>query len=504
MRTRLLLVLAVLGTIVVTAFAVPLALSTAEARTREFVASRQADLQRFVGLADDYVRTGSLGLLQEEMHAYHELYAEGVVVVSTRGIDSYSVGASAEDGHVAEAVNSVLRNQRPSTPDIITPWSTSDVVVAQSVGTGTQVNGAVVIVASTEQARADIGARWLMIGLGMMTALALFGVLAVSISRWVLRPLDHLSHRIKMLVDTLPFSPPSVNGGPTSSDADDKTGPPELRALSRSFDTMASAVEHSAEAQRRLIADTAHQLRNPLAALQLRLDTLEPLIPPKGQPGFHRALNESLRLQHLLHDLLALSSAELPRTAASRTDRRCLPSLVAADRVDFWMETAQRAGVTLVTPEVDTCCWAATTAEDLQQILDVLLDNVCKYAGRGATASLQIHNHDDPLLPTSTVTIEMADNGNGVPAEDLARLTDRFFRSTARTVDHDTSAPGTGLGLAIVDALVKANGGRLSLAETPGDGLTIRVVLPQAPGPAEEIHEPPTGTPEHGRQVQQS
>ncbi len=69
MRARLLLGLAVLGAIVVTAFAVPLALSTAEARTREIVADRQADLQRFAGLADDYVGTGAPGLLQDEMDA---------------------------------------------------------------------------------------------------------------------------------------------------------------------------------------------------------------------------------------------------------------------------------------------------------------------------------------------------------------------------------------------------------------------------------------------------
>ena len=105
MRTRLLLVLAVLGAIVVTAFAVPLALSTAEARTQELMASRQADVQRFAGLADDYVRTGSQGLVQEEMDAYHELYAEGVAVVSTRGIGSYSAGVTPDDPQVADAVD---------------------------------------------------------------------------------------------------------------------------------------------------------------------------------------------------------------------------------------------------------------------------------------------------------------------------------------------------------------------------------------------------------------
>lgn len=503
MRTRLLLVLAVLGTVVVTGFAVPLASSTAEARTRELVAVRQADLQRFAGLAEDYVRTGSPGLLQEEMDAYHELYAEDVAVVSTRGIRPYATVTAPEDHRVTEAVDSVLRNQRVATPDVLTPWGTSSMVLAQSVGTGTQVNGAVVIVASTEQARADIAVRWLLIALGMVTALGLFGVLAVSVSRWVLRPLDRLSHRLRALADALPFTPPpnSATSAPNAGQA--ATGPPELRALSQSFTTMASAVEHSAEAQRRLIADTAHQLRNPLAALQLRLDTLGPLLPPRGQAGFSRAQSESQRLQDLLHDLLALSSAELPRDS-SGTARHCVPALVAADRVDFWFDTAQRAGVTLAAPDLDTCSWAAVTAEDLQQVLDVLLDNACKYAGRGATAAVRIRRHDDGLLPSPVITIEVSDDGAGVPAEDLARLTDRFFRSTAPDADHRTSSPGTGLGLAIVDALVKASGGRLTLAATPGGGLTARVVLPRAPGPADEPTEPSAGTAEHSRRADRS
>lgn len=507
MRARLLLVLAVLGAIVVTAFAVPLALSTAEARTRELVADRQADLQRFAGLADDYVRTGAPGLLQDEMDAYHDLYGEGLAVVSTRGISSYSVGVAPEDPHVAGAVNSVLRNQRSATPEVLAPWGTSDVVLAQSVGTGTQVNGAVVIVASTERARADIGVRWLLIGLGMVTALALFGLLAVSVSRWVLRPLDRLSHRIRTLAETLPpTSPPSPpdGGDPAPAEEADGTGPPELRALFRSFSTMASAVEHSAEAQRRLIADTAHQLRNPLAALQLRLDTLEPLIPPRGRTGYGRALSESLRLQHLLRDLLALSSAEVPRDSSPGTERRCLPSLVAADRVDFWSGMARRAGVDLVAPDVHARSWAAISGEDLQQIMDVLLDNVCKYAGRGATAVVRIQHHDDPVRHPPPVTVEVADDGTGVPAEDLAQLTDRFFRSTSRSADHDAPSSGTGLGLAIVDALVKANGGRLLLAGTPGGGLTARILLPPAPAPAEDTAEPSTGTTAHSGGTERS
>ena len=80
----------------------------------------------------------------------------------------------------------------------------------------------------------------------------------------------------------------------------------------------------------------------------------------------------------------------------------------------------------------------------------------------------------------------------------------RFFRSTMRTADHRTFPSGTGLGLAIVDALVKANSGQLSLAGTPGGGLTVGVTLPRAPDPTEGATEPRAGTAEAGTRIEQS
>jgi signal transduction histidine kinase len=472
LRTRLLLVLAVLGAVVVTAFAFPLAASMADARTREFVLSRDADLQRFADLADGYARTGSPGLLLEEAGAYHGLYGEAVAIVSTRGAAPYAVGTSLDDPAVSAAIGRALRNERSSGVELLTPWSPGTVVFAKPIGTGAQVNGAVVIVASTESTRSDILLGWAVIGVGFLAAVIGFGALALWVSRWVLRPLEEVSTRMQRLTKSLPFAAMG-SGTPGSASAGGRTGPPELRELSAAFETMDGAVHTSAEAQRRLVADTAHQLRNPLAALQLRLDTLGPRVMDDGRKSHERAMGEAIRLEEILDDLLALSVAEAPRTGGDGEDT-CVPHLVAVERADFWHETAAESGIDFDVQDDPAGLEATISTGDLEQILDVLFDNICKYAGPGTTAQISTGRSNSPEAGPRTV-VTVSDDGAGVAAGDLELITRRFYRGSSRgeTPGAGGHPTGTGLGLSIVEALVDSNGGELLIRETPGGGLTV-------------------------------
>ncbi|MEN8585291.1 HAMP domain-containing sensor histidine kinase [Burkholderia sp. RS01] len=474
MRTRLLLVLAVLGAVVVTAFAVPLAASMAEARTREFVLSRDADLQRFADLADGYARNGSPGLLLEEVGAYHGLYGEAVAVVSTRGAAPQSVGTSLDDPAVSAAIGRALRNERSSGVELLTPWSPGTVVFAKPIGTGAQVNGAVVIVASTESTRNDILQGWAVIGVGFLAAVIGFGILAMSVSRWVLRPLEEVSTRMQLLTKSLPFLA-TGSGTPGTASAAGRTGPPELRALSAAFETMDNAVHTSADAQRRLVADTAHQLRNPLAALQLRLDTLGPRVMDDGKKSYQRAMGEAIRLEEILDDLLALSVAEAPRTKGVGEDT-CIPQLVAVERADFWHDTAVGAGIEFDVQDDPAELEATISTGDLEQILDILFDNICKYAGPGTTAQISTGRGGSPEAGWRTV-VTVSDDGAGVTHGELELVTRRFYRgSPPGEPSRDGGRPtGTGLGLSIVEALVESNGGELLIRDTPGGGLTVQL-----------------------------
>jgi signal transduction histidine kinase len=471
LRSRLLLVLAILGAVVVAAFAFPLASSLADARTREFVLSRDADLQRFADLADSYARNGKPGLFFEEAGAYHSLYGEALAVVSTRGAAPRAVGTTLADPAVSAAIGRALRNERSSAVELLAPWSPGTTVFAKPIGTGAQVNGAVVIVASTASARKDILQAWIIITAGSLAAVVGFGILALSVSKWVLRPLEEVSTRMQRLTRSLPFVALG-SGTKDAPSAAGRTGPPELRALSAAFETMDSAVHTSADAQRRLVADTAHQLRNPLAALQLRLDTLGPLVIEDGKKSHERALGEAIRLEEILDDLLALSVAEVPRTKGAG-ENTCVPYLVAVERADYWHDTAAESGPGFHVDEDPDGLEAQIDAGDLEQIFDVLFDNACKYAGPGTTVRISVGMGPGRSPESSHRTVvTVSDDGAGVASGELQLITRRFYRGTSRG-GTPAGTTGTGLGLSIVEALVESNGGELVISETPGGGLTV-------------------------------
>lgn len=489
MRNRLMLVLAVLTALAVTGFGFPLAASIADARTQQFVLSRDSDLQRFVGLASGYVTTGSPGSLFEEMRIYHELYGDKLAVVSTKGMPAHGEGISPDAPAISDSVSRALRNQAAADLGALTPWGPDQVVFAKPVGTDGQLDGAVLIVSSTSAAKADISQQWLYILLGMIAALVAFGILAAGVSRWVLRPLELLSRRLRHLTASLPFGA-TASDRVTSPDAEPvRQGPPELRALSQSFEQMAAAVERSSLSQRRLVADAAHQLRNPLAALQLRLDFLEPHVAPAGHNNYERAAAESLRFTAILDDLLALATAEAPLEGGEKQRARCVPSLVAADRTEFWQRAAAGRGVALTfdggTAGADAApaapeTAAAITESALGQVLDVLIDNACKYSGARAQVDVSCVNRPASDGSGGSVAVTVTDNGPGVSDDQRARLTERFYRGAATADRSGSGRPGTGLGLAIADALLASFGGSLEFSATPGGGLTAVVHLPAA------------------------
>jgi signal transduction histidine kinase len=497
MRARLLIVLTTLGALTVIAFSIPLMLAQAESRTREFLLTRDADLQRFASLADSYVTGGPPGSLFDELQVYRDLYGEPIAVVSTRGVNPFTVDLDLADPGVADAITRALRNQQDTPVDRLTPFAADRVVLAKTTGTDAHINGAVVVAASTAAARSDITRSWVLVAIGVIASLLAVVAFVFAVSSWVLRPLGRLTGELTDLADGLPFRPApteDLTAPPPSG------GPPELRSLSRTFDRMARTVRGSVQSQRQLIADTAHQLRNPLAALQLRLDALDGLVAPPAQTGYQQALAESERLAEILDDLLALSTAEAAQSADRAAAQTCLASSVIAERVEFWSRPAEAAGIGLLGPAIDDGAGRgdepllAMGRVELGQILDVLLDNACKYAGAGATITVRQRAtvappagsgpESGPVGGPGRVDIAVVDTGRGVPPGEIAKLTTRFYRGTSSAGPDGTRSRGTGLGLAIVDALSTTSGATLTVEPTPGGGLTVHLGVPIVTSPA--------------------
>ncbi|MDQ0776109.1 signal transduction histidine kinase [Streptomyces aurantiacus] len=463
MRTRVQAALLLFVVIAVAAFAVPLLLFTASDRTQQLVLARSADLDRFASLMDQAAATGDTSAVAAEARRYTQLYGEPLVVTDTRRRPVVQTGGMrAVDPAVARLLDAALRNQTAHPAGALRPWSRGYRMFAEPAGTGTRVSGAVVLRASVGTASEEITRRWAAVLAGAALVAVACTVLARAATGWVVSPLRRLDRAVGQLAAGLP--PEQTRAG----------GPPELRQLAIGFNRMARTVTAALEQQRRLVADTSHQMRNPMAALRLRVDALHTHLAPSGDRTYTGVTTELDRLENLLDDLLALATAEHRAGELTVTDGsgvHCDAAAVAADRHRLWEPVAHRAGARLGFRSADAPVPAACTDRELAQITDILLDNAIKYAGRGAEISLRCATEGS--LATLTVT----DDGPGLGTDELALATTRFWRAGRQ---HQNGTAGTGLGLAIAEQLLAGRGGRLELAAARPRGLRARAVLPRA------------------------
>ena len=480
MWRRVLLVLVAYSAIVVLGLAVPLATTVSRERLQRFTESRTASAIYFADLADREPEMRGTEL-QRAVERYRDLYDEGVVVVDRAGTTRASAGLSARSPEVAEAVSGALRNQRTRIASGLTPWSPESVLVAMPIGTGTQVDGAVVIQASTSAATRDVARTWAVIAGGAVAMLVIGSLIAVALSRWTVRPLTALTARVRSLRASV------IDGGPTpvGPAADETpqggppdhrhTGPPEVRELSRIFDAMAADVENATGAQRRLVADTAHALRNPLAAVRFRLDTLGLGLTGRSLESHEKTIVEIDRLDRIVDDLLVLATAE-SRPAGSTTGV-CDVAAVLVERHDFWADALADAGLSasIVSPPRPRSVIAALDEDDLIRAMDVLMSNAVSHAGKGAHVELGCRSEG------ARIRIWVADTGRGVTDDELPRVTERFFRASTGGV------PGSGLGLSIAAALVDAAGGELRVAAGRPTGLRVDLWIPAAEIDVEDL-----------------
>ncbi len=229
--------------------------------------------------------------------------------------------------------------------------------------------------------------------------------------------------------------------------------------------------------RRDFVANVSHELRTPLTAIKGYAETL------LGSAGDDREARRrflsvidrhSERLGRLIDDLLTLSDLELGRTPLRLGTVAVGPAV--EDVLQILSDTAKRVGVELGARVDPTSPALEADADRFRQVLINLVDNAIKYTPGGGRVSVRAvaargaEHH-------GMVEIAVEDTGVGIPAQDLPRLTERFFR-----VDKGRSRAlgGTGLGLAIVKHIVQAHGGELGITSAVGRGTTVRVLWPAA------------------------
>jgi signal transduction histidine kinase len=218
-------------------------------------------------------------------------------------------------------------------------------------------------------------------------------------------------------------------------------------------------LDASLRRQRQFVADAAHELRSPVAALRSQLEVAD-TTENGGDPS--PLTQESVRLSHLVDDLLAL--ARIDAGPQHRHEPVDLDHLVY-DEAKLLHERTDR----IVDTRGINACQVVGDAPLLARAVRNLLDNAARHATTRVTITVRSNGHDAELT--------VADDGPGIPASERSRVLERFTRlDDARARD----TGGVGLGLAIVDDIVKIHRGRLTITDNaPGARVTITLPTQQ-------------------------
>jgi len=261
---------------------------------------------------------------------------------------------------------------------------------------------------------------------------------------------------------------------PTDPPADD-SGPGEYWALIVLHDVTRSRRAEQARAD--FVANVSHELRSPLAALIGFIETING--PARNDPEARsRFLNimqrEADRMSRLINDLLSLSKVEINEHILPT--KRVEINTVVRQVVELLTVKARDRNMNLTLRMDDLNAMVQGDPDELNQVFQNLVDNAIKYGREGTDISIAIERIDRvPDTNRFGVAISIEDRGDGIPSEQLPRLTERFYRvDKARSRDMG----GTGLGLAIVKHIVNRHRGKLSIRSREKTGSTFTVILP--------------------------
>lgn len=236
----------------------------------------------------------------------------------------------------------------------------------------------------------------------------------------------------------------------------------EVGELARTFNRMASDLAEVDRFRTELIANVSHELRTPITALQAVLENIVDGVEQPDPDRFKVMLAQVQRLGALVGQLLDLSKLE---AGAVPLNRRAFPVGVLIDGVLAESALHQQALTrhVIVDSSVPPELVAYGDPDRLHQVISNLVENAIRHSPDGGRVSVSVHHRDGAL------TIEVDDQGPGIPEEEASRVFERFYRS---------SDGGTGLGLAIARWIVDLHGGAIRAESSNPNGCRMVVALP--------------------------
>jgi signal transduction histidine kinase len=239
-------------------------------------------------------------------------------------------------------------------------------------------------------------------------------------------------------------------------------GPPYVRNVARAFNSMTTRLQAQDSQRRHLMADIAHELRNPLAVLQGRLEGMLDGVYPRDEAQISAVLDETRMLSRLVDDLRTLAHAE-SGTLMLQKEPTDLAILLNESVTSFAVDSAAgqvpirvEAAADLPLVDIDPL--------RVREVVTNLVSNALRHTPPGGEVRVVAEKRGD------VVNVSVSDNGAGIAAEDVPKIFDRFYKGSG--------SRGSGLGLTIARNLVVAHGGEISAESRAAQGTTISFTLP--------------------------
>lgn len=291
----------------------------------------------------------------------------------------------------------------------------------------------------------------------VLFAVVVSGVVCFALARYLASPL----RQVRDVSYRLAAGDLQARAGPSVGVRRDEIGD-----LVRDFDRMASRIEALVHAQNQLLSDISHELRSPLARLNVALELARRKAGPDAQVDLDRLESEAVRMNELIGRVLALARAESPDAAHpfESVDLADLLQLVADDAEYEAQQQGKSVRLDLQARPV-----IRGDAELLASAVDNVVRNAVRHTPAGSAVDISLGQHD------GSVQVRVRDHGPGVPAAELERIFMPFHRVDA---GRHREAGGYGLGLAIARRAVALHKGVIVAAAAEGGGLEITIRLP--------------------------
>lgn len=390
-------------------------------------------------LSGYYRHHGGWEGIQPFVAQWGNIYGRRIILTDSQGV----VVADSE----GELLGKPYAVETPGRP-ISLPWRTGNIGVLHiNPGASPEIDRA-----SLQIAYRTIGRFFLW---GGLLAVAMALLLTFVLSRHILAPVKALTHAARRLGEG-DFSQRVHTG--------DKG---EVGELARSFNSMADDLERAEQLRRNMVADVAHELRTPLSNLSGYLEAIRDGMIKPDTDNIRSLDEEASTLSRLVDDLQELSLAD-----ASKLKLVFRPEAVSnliKQAVAALQPQAAAKGLTIAASLPDQLPLLSMDAHRIGQALRNLLENAVAHTGRGDSITVTAWQE------ANQIKISVADTGEGIPAEDLPNIFERFYRvDRSRT----RGTGGSGLGLTIARRMVEAHGGRIEAESEPGKGSTFTIALP--------------------------